>query len=141
MKIERANRYKDKLDLIYERIEDVEKWTYNYDASGTDKKTRFAVYKAFQELTEASFDIIAMACKDSGIIPKDDYENIDALLNRKIIDSGIRNALSEANGLRNRLVHRYNSLDDRIASESIQALLPNFNYFAEVISEWLKSQL
>jgi uncharacterized protein YutE (UPF0331/DUF86 family) len=100
-----------------------------------------AVYKAFQELTEASFDIMAMACKDSKIIPKDDYTNIDALYSQKIIDENIKDVLSKSNGLRNRLIHRYNHLDDSIAFESIQTLLPDFEYFVEVISKWLKSHL
>lgn len=143
MDIERANRYKDKLNLISERLVDIEEWISGYDASDfvSDKKTRLAVYKAFQELIEASFDIAAMICKDSKTIPKDDYTNIDILYEIKIIDSGLKNALSESNGLRNRLVHRYNSLDDSIAFESIQAHLPGFKYFLEVINKWLKSQL
>lgn len=143
MDIERAKRYEDKLNLISERLRDIDEWISGYDASDftSDKKTRLAVYKAFQELTEASFDIIAMACKDSKIIPKDDYTNVDALYDKKIIDDSLKNALSESNGLRNRLVHHYNRLDDGIAFESIQELLPYFKYFTEVIEKWLKSHL
>lgn len=124
-------------------MRDIDEWISGYDASDftSDKKTRLAVYKAFQELTEASFDIVAMACKDSKIIPKDDYTNIDSIYSQKIIDGNIKNVLSESNGLRNRLVHRYNHLDDSIAFESIQALLPDFEYFVEVINKWLKSHL
>ena len=32
-----------------------------------------ATYKAFQEIVESYMDIIAMACKDEEIVPKDDY--------------------------------------------------------------------
>ncbi len=143
MDIKRASRYKDKLNLIYERSGDSEEWLSDYDITDSisDKKTRLAVYKAFQELTESSFDVAAMVCKDSKIVPSDDYTNIEALYNKKIIDAGLKNALFEANGLRNRLVHRYNSLDDSIAFESIRLLLPNIRYFAEVINEWLKSNI
>ncbi len=81
----------DKLNLISERLRDIDEWISGYDVSDftSDKKTRFAIYKAFQELTEASFDIVAMACKDSKIIPKDDYTNIDALCSQKIIDENL----------------------------------------------------
>lgn len=141
--IERANRYKDKLNLIYERSEDIDEWTSGYDAPDfiSDKKTRLAVYKAFQELIEASFDIIAMACKDSKIIPKDDYTNVNALYDKKIIDNKLKNSLFESNGLRNWLVHHYNRLDDIMALESIQTLLPDFKYFTEVVEKWLRSHL
>jgi uncharacterized protein YutE (UPF0331/DUF86 family) len=143
MDIERAKRYEDKLNLISERLRDIDEWISGYDSSDftSDKKTRLAVYKAFQELTDASFDIVAMVCKNSKIIPKDDYTNVDALYDKKIIDNKLKNALSEFNGLRNRLVHHYNRLDDGIAFESIQELLPDFRYFTEVIEKWLKSRL
>jgi uncharacterized protein YutE (UPF0331/DUF86 family) len=142
MEIERAKRYKDKLNLILERVADIEDWT-SVDVSDflSDKKTRLAAYKAFQELVEAAFDVVAMVCKDSRIIPRDDYANVEVLYQKNIIDEGLKNTLVESNGLRNRLVHRYNTLDDAIAFESIQTQLPNFKYFAEVIETWLKLHL
>lgn len=142
MEIERAKRYKDKLNLILERAADIEDWT-SVDVSDflSDKKTRLAAYKAFQELVEAAFDVVAMVCKDSRIIPRDDYANVEVLYQKNIIDEGLKNTLVESNGLRNRLVHRYNTLDDTIAFESIQTQLPNFKYFTEVIKTWLKLHL
>lgn len=142
MDIERAKRYKEKLNFISERLEDIEEWT-SIDVSDfiSDKKTRLATYKAFQELIEASFDIVAMMCKDSRIIPKDDYTNVESLYNKNIIEERLVKALAESNGLRNRLIHHYNTLDDRIAFESILALLTIFKYFTEVIDKWLKKNL
>jgi len=142
MEIERAKRYRDKLNLILERTADIEDWT-SIEISDfiSDKKTRLAVYKAFQELVEASFDIVAMACRDSRIISKDDYANVEALYQKNILDERLKNALIESNGLRNRLVHRYNTLDDRTAFESILELLPDFKYFTEVMDKWLEKML
>ncbi|MBU4492590.1 MAG: DUF86 domain-containing protein [Euryarchaeota archaeon] len=79
--------------------------------------------------------------RDSRIISKDDYANIEALYQKNLIEEGLKNALAESNGLRNRLVHRYNTLDDTMAFESIQTLLPNFKYFTEVMEKWLKEHL
>jgi len=90
---------------------------------------------------EASYDIMAMACKDLKMIPKDDYTNIDLLFEKKLIGSDLKNALSEANGLRNRLVHRYTDIDDSVAFDSIMALLPMILHFSEVIEKWLRSDL
>ena len=143
MDLERIGRYKDKLNIISERAQDIEEWVRGYDSSNfiDDKKTRFAVYKAFQELVEASFDITAMACKDLKIIPKDDYTNIDILFEKKIIDSNLRNALYGSNGLRNWLVHRYNQLNDAMAFDSIKEHLQAISYFGEAIEKWLRSNL
>lgn len=51
MDIERAKRYKDKLNLILARSESVERWIANYKANDfvSDEKTMLASYKAFQE--------------------------------------------------------------------------------------------
>lgn len=143
MDIERISRYKDKLNIISERKQDIEEWVSCYDSSDfiEDKKTRLAVYKSFQELVEASFDIAAMACKDLKIIPKDDYSNIDLLFEKKFINSSLKNSLSESNGLRNRLVHRYNGLDDSLAFNSIMEHLTSILDFSEVIEKWLRSNL
>ena len=142
MDIDRAKRYREKLNLIIERVADIEDWLPS-DVSdfSSDKRNRLAIYKAFQELIEASFDVAAMVCKNLKIVPKDDYTNLETLQNIRIIDERLNNALAESNGLRNRLVHRYNSLDDTIAYESIQTLLPDFKHFEEVIDKWLKEKL
>lgn len=142
MDTERAKRYKDKLNFMDERCADVEEWTSSGISDFTsDKKTRLAVYKAFQELIETSLDIAAMVCKDSRIVPRDDYTNIEELYNRNIIDERLNKALAESNGLRNRLVHRYNSLDDRTAFESIHTLIPAFKQLEDVMNRWLKKNL
>ena len=71
-------------------------------------------------------DIVAMACKDKKIVPRDDYTNIE---NLDFIDESIKGVLIEANGLRNRLVHRYNQSDDLVAFVSIKELLPRIEEF------------
>jgi uncharacterized protein YutE (UPF0331/DUF86 family)/predicted nucleotidyltransferase len=139
--IERAKRYREKLNFIMQSVVDIEDWMPSEVSDfSSDKRNRLAIYEAFQELIEASFDVMAMACKDSKMVPKDDYTNLETLKNIKIIDERLKNALAESNGLRNRLGHRYNNLDDSLAFVSIQTLLPDFKHFEEVIDKWLKRE-
>jgi len=49
-----------------------------------------------------------------------------------------KEALNEANGLRNRLVHEYNRLSDDEALESIQCLLVPPGNFLEVVKRRMK---
>jgi uncharacterized protein YutE (UPF0331/DUF86 family) len=49
-----------------------------------EERTRLAIYKAFQEIVEALFDIIAMKLVDLKIPPKDDYTNIKILEERAV---------------------------------------------------------
>jgi len=74
MDSERLRRYIDKIEHIEERIGDIRAWLCEIeDVRGIDKKTRLAVYKAVQEVVEASTDVVAMILKDEGKLPKDDY--------------------------------------------------------------------
>jgi len=119
MKVERIKRYKDKINVIMRRSENISEWIREYGEEDflRDEKTKLATYKAFQEIVESCMDIIGMACKDEEIVPKDDYTNIERL---EFLDDDMKKALMEANGLRNRLVHRYNQTDDLIAFVSIK---------------------
>ncbi len=83
-------------------------------------------------------DIVAMMCKDMNLVPKDDYSNIENLDN---IDRKTKISLAAANGLCNRLVHRYNQTDERIALESINVLLPQLSDFVEMVELWIRGQL
>ncbi len=140
MEIVRARRYKDKTNIIIKRANQIEGWVQDISSDQflEDDRTRLATYKAFQEIVEACMDIVAMMCKDLDLVPKDDYSNIENL-NR--IDKNTKTSLAAANGLRNRLVHRYNQTDDRIALESINALLPELSSFVEMVELWIRERL
>lgn len=139
MRVFRAKRYKDKINIILKRSDQAEDWLKELYSAQTfeDDKTKLAVYKAFQEIVEASMDIIAMMLKDMEKIPKDDYSNIDSLE----IDRGTKAILREANGLRNQLVHRYNQTDDIIALDSMKALLPDMRKFINEVELWTRKKL
>ncbi len=140
MKIERASRYKDKLSLISKRVEQIESWLSpdSPEEFLEDDKTRLASYKAFQETVEACLDIVAMMGKDSGIVPKDDYSNLE---NLGELHETTKKVLIEANGLRNHLVHRYNRMDDLLALESMKALLSGIQAFCREVEAWIEKRL
>lgn len=79
-----------------------------------------------------------MIVKDESIIPKDDYSNIEILKKKKTFKSDVCAKLKEANGLRNRIVHDYNGLDDSIAYERIFEHINIFKKFEKEIKTWIK---
>lgn len=136
----RLQRYLDKMDHVKERVEDIKTWLGELrDIRDIDKKTRLAVYKAMQEVVEVSCDVVAMILKDEGKLPKDDYTNIEKIFELTLVDKNLKAALNEANGLRNRLVHEYNGLNDEVALESIQHLLAPMDDFIGVVKKWMKN--
>jgi len=130
----RFARYLDKLNHLKERLSDIDEWI---DDALKNKKTKLAVYKATQEAIEATCDIIAMYLKDNGIPPKDDYTNIEKW-GELVKQKKLADCLKVANGLRNRLVHYYNSLNDELAVKSIRDIVFCLRNFAEMIREWLQ---
>jgi uncharacterized protein YutE (UPF0331/DUF86 family) len=131
----RLKRYADKMELISKRITELGEWKADFLE---DEKTMLASYKAFQEVVEASMDIVAMMAKDSGSVPKDDYTNIETIERKNILERKICDKLREANGLRNRVVHHYNGLSAARATESVERLLPVIEEFVEAVKKWLQ---
>jgi len=72
-----------------------------------------------------------------GSSTKDDYSNIDTLVEKNIINAKLGGRLKEANGLKNRIVHDYNGLDDSIAYERILALIVVFKDYKNGVNKWL----
>ncbi len=81
-----------------------------------------------------------MICKDSKIPPKDDYTNIEMLEKEKIIDENLKKLLIRSNGLRNRIVHLYNEIDDVFAFESIKEIIED-DKFSHTVEKWIKKKL
>ena len=143
MDVDRAKRYIDKMDLINERINDIKEWLSGVSMKEfmEDKKLRLASYKAFQEIVESSMDIVAMIIRDLNLIVKDDYTNLSILKEKKILSKHVTDALKEGNGLRNRLIHRYNNLKEDIVFTSMKDLLKYFEEFVNEVEKWLKKNI
>lgn len=137
MKVERLRRYREKSERIEWRIKEIGEWK---KFALKKEKDRLATYKAFQEVSEACMDIVAMMVKDIKKLPEDDYVNIEKLARENIIDEKLKEVLEEANGLRNRIVHEYNGLNNEIALGSMEHILPRIENFLKVVDLWLKKQ-
>lgn len=137
MDTKRLKRYKEKLDLIEKRLDELTEWKESFLS---DEKSKLASYKAFQEIVEASMDIIAMIIKDENLVPKDDYSNIDLIAENKLLTDDLCIALRDMNGLRNRVIHEYNALSDKRALESINNLVSEIIVFMEDVEIWLKEK-
>lgn len=78
---DRRDRYRDKIFWILDRMDLIETWLdeISPEIPISDTKTLLAIFKAFQEVVEATMDFIAMYLRDSGIPSRDDYSNIDRI--------------------------------------------------------------
>lgn len=133
----RVQRYADKLDHAARRLGQVEEWLVGADR---DAMPRLATYKAFQEVAEACADLASMMTIDSGRAVKDDHRNFEVLAEMGLVPPRLVPKLAEATGLRNRLVHEYNGLDDARALRSIRTLTPALRSFLEEVERWFTSR-
>lgn len=133
----RIKRYKSKIERIEKRLNEIKIWKKSFFE---EERNKLAIYKAFQEVVEASMDIIAMILKDNKKMPEDDYTNITKVCG-DYIDEKNKPVLIELNGLRNRIVHEYNGLDERLALESMDNLSPEITGFLNEVKKWLKLKI
>ncbi len=103
----------------------------------SDRILRKALYKEFQEAMEAVTDICALIRRMLSSSAQDDYTNLDYLVTGGIIDPETGKDMKSANGLKNRLVHEYDGINDRIAYAAMQRLVPRLRRFSEEVLVWL----
>jgi len=142
MEEERIKRYNDKLEYLNQTVKNLYEWTEGIDSKkfieSIELQKQYGIYHAFQLSIEIITDLVAMIVKDLKLIPKDDYLNIEIITNKKIISPDLAASLKEANGLRNRIVHDYNGLDNEIAFNSLIDLLKSLKKFMDETKKWLK---
>jgi uncharacterized protein YutE (UPF0331/DUF86 family) len=131
-----AERVMQKCEMLIDRVEFIDR--HLSEEILTDRILRKAMYKEFQEAVEAAADICALTRRSLDSSAQDDYSNVDYLVERGIVPAGLGQSLKEANGLRNRLVHEYDGINDRIAYASIARLTEALREFSGVILTWLQ---
>lgn len=136
-RLDRVKRYKEKIEYARERISDLEDWLYAEDIK--ERKSFFASEKSFQEIVECLADVFSMILSDLDLTVNDDYSNIEKLKEKGILSEEYAGICVEANGLRNRVVHRYNHIDEKKFIESSRELIPKIVKILDYIGDYLKN--
>jgi len=85
-----------------------------------DRFRRKATERLLQEAIEAAVDVNLHLLRAAGApSPTDYYESFVAVGREGIVPSELAGSLAPAAGLRNRLVHEYDELDDRLVLEAV----------------------
>ncbi|MBD3408295.1 MAG: DUF86 domain-containing protein [Candidatus Lokiarchaeota archaeon] len=132
MKDERIARYKIKFQYIVEHI-------CLADSLVDDPTTieQKALYYCILTSIESAMDIVSMATKDLGSVPKGDSENIQFLTSESIISLELGEHLSKCNRLRNVLVHQYNGIDKDIVLDSYPDVKKTLEAFVEIMERYV----
>ena len=126
----RNKRYKDKIQHIFDYVQDL-------PLKPKNELEKRGIFYSLQTSIEAMVDLIAMLVKDLGIQVKDDNDNINEIIKIKKLNPELGKKLSQANGLRNIIVHRYNAVDDQIILDSVQEVKDLLLKWVRIIEEFL----
>jgi len=121
----RKDQYFRKIEFILEKINDLPE---NLTA---DKFYIDALFYRLHTSIEAFMDIIAMLCKDFGILVGEDYHNIDEIGRLDLFSPSEIAYFRKLNGLRNVIVHKYNKIEERLIIEELEPIIEFINHFAE----------
>ncbi len=104
------------------------------EAYAADVYRRKATERLLQEIVDAAVDLNAHMLVASGAVAPDDlFTSFIALAGIGVLDESLARSLAPSAGLRNRLVHEYDRIDDQIVLHSVRSALDLFpRYVARV---------
>lgn len=99
---------------------------------------RKAAERLLQEAIEAALDINAHVIAElSGDVPEDSHQGFTRMAALGVLSTDLAHALAPSAGLRNRLVHEYDALDDAKVRDSIGVLLALYPRYVQAIEAHL----
>ena len=99
---------------------------------------RKAAERLLQEAIEAALDVNAHLLAEQGAaIPEDYYGGFIALGTLKVVPDQLARDLAPSVGLRNRLVHEYETIDDAKVLAAIETMLTLYPRFIEAVEAFL----
>lgn len=131
-KTKRKLRYSQKINFIVSKINDIPKKIE--DSLAID-----ATLYRLQTSIDAVIDLVAMLTKDKGIEVGDDYANIHSLHKIKVLDNKMADNLVMINGLRNAIVHKYNTFEEDSVIKSIDEIKQIILDFLDKIENEIKA--
>lgn len=99
---------------------------------------RKAAERLLQELIEAAIDINVHIIVQMGNTPPDDYfESFIRAGKLKIIPAGLAEELAPSSGLRNRLVHEYDQLEDTLVLNAVRKAEALYSQYVKEIEDFI----
>jgi uncharacterized protein YutE (UPF0331/DUF86 family) len=105
-----------------------------------DRLRRKAAERLLQEVVEAAVDANLHVLRAlGGPVPGDYYTSFIALGQHRIIDAELATRLAPSAGLRNRLVHEYDEINDLIVLRAVGAARRDFGEYLVQLEEYLRT--
>ena len=123
----RRKRYLEKLEMFETEMEFIKTHTME------DEVSKRALLYALQVCIDIVIDCVAMMTKDLGLVVEDDYTNIEKLEKEKVFSMIEANLIRKFNGLRNAIVHKYNTLNLDIINQGLRQIEDLYGFLVKII--------
>ncbi len=90
-----------------------------------------------QVMIDACMDLAAMLVKDQGHEVSDDYDNLEKLGETGFLSPQLAATMGRLNGMRNAIVHRYNSFEEEVLLRGLDTIQSAVLEFAEAMEGML----
>lgn len=108
----------------------------DFEKSGIVKD---GIYKNLEEAIQNILDVCALLVRENNLgIPSDEKSITDLLHKNSLINKKTKSLIDSFRGLRNRLVHRYGTIDDKIIFENISENLEEFDMLVEELRKLVR---
>ena len=107
-----------------------------------DLYRRKAAERLLQELIEAAIDINThLIVELGGTVPDTYYETFLKLESLKVLSRELSQGLAPSAGLRNRLVHEYDTIDDSVVYDSVGQATKLYTEYIRAVKEYIDTRL
>lgn len=111
----------------------------SFDGYKSDPAIKRSCERLIQLIVESAADINSAVITGLGHLPpKDYYDTFIRAGEVKLINKGLAAKIAPWAGLRNRLVHEYENIKDRLVFEKIGPTLFNFREYIQQVEKFLK---
>ena len=140
MKEERENAVNEKLIKLEEYLRELKSYKpESFEQYVANRKNKYAVERLLQLIIDLALDINNMIIKSEGGYPASVYFNsFINLIVLDVFDEYFANEIAPSTGLRNRLVHEYEEVNDKIVYKNIDKTICYYKKYLKHIMKYLE---
>lgn len=110
----------------------------SYQKYLSNKTERYAIERLTQLVIDLALDINNIIIKDNGGYPAPDYySSFIELIELKVLEQSFAEEIAASTGLRNRLVHEYEKINNRIVYDSITKTAQYYRQYIRLIKKYI----
>ena len=131
----------DKLIKMEVYIKDLKKIKpYSYKKYLSDNITKYAIERLIQLVIDLALDINNIIIKNEGYYPASDYYNsFIKLVEIGVLSEKFAYKIAPSTGIRNRLVHEYEKVNDKIIFENIEKTCDYYIQYMKYMNKYINN--